>query len=80
MKLTQKKKAELFDALLDQQKIRINVSKHVGDERYQHLQIQMWTRHLDVLNGADETQSARDVLVKYLETHAASIRKRKGKA
>ena len=77
MGLSQKKKAELFDALMDQQQLRINVSKHVGDERYQHLQLQMWTRHLGVVAGKAETDCAKEILLQYLQTHADSIRHRK---
>lgn len=71
-------KAEMLDALLNQQRIRILGTAGLGEEKYQHIGLEMWTRHLGCNDSrvSQETVFARSVLLKYLRTHASAIRNR----
>lgn len=71
-------KAEMLDALLNQQRIRVLGTAGLGEEKYQHIGLEMWTRHLGCEgdNVKQETVFGRSVLIKYLRTHASAIRNR----
>jgi len=76
--LTIKQKADLFDALMNQQRIIIESCNGVGEEKYQHIKLEMWTRHLsaETEECKDQTKFGRTVLNQYLSTHARSIKRR----
>ncbi len=71
-------KAELLDALLNQQRIRVLGTAGLGEEKYQHIGLEMWTRHLGCKdsNVRQSTEVGRETLLKYLRTHASAIRNR----
>lgn len=70
--------AEMFNALLNQQRIRVLGHAKLGEEEYQHIGVEMWTRHLgcEEQKVKESTQYGRDVLKTYLSTHARAIRNR----
>lgn len=67
-------KAEMLDALLNQQRINVVKSVGLGQERYQYLNIEMWTHYLGTKGTDNETMLGRSILSKFLMTHAASLR------
>lgn len=75
--LTTEEKAELFDALLNQERIRVLGCAGLGKEKYQHIGIEMWTKHLG--SGTkeidSETERGREILITYLKTQASALRK-----
>lgn len=76
-KLTMKEKASLFDALFNQQKIEIVDSECVGSEKYQYIQVKMWTKHLGHLSvdNKTKTERAKKMLSQFLITHHKSLSK-----
>lgn len=73
--LTMKQKAALFDAMFDQEKIEIVDVEELGNPNYQHINIRMWTKHLDSGTTASQqnTVDAKQTIGKYLETHLNSL-------
>lgn len=71
-------KAEMFDALMNQQRIRVNGSVGVGEEKYQYISVEMWTRHLGCNDPTviKQTQAGRELLTEYMRTHARSLSNR----
>lgn len=76
--LTTQQKADMFDALMNQQRIVITESNGVGEEKYQHLKLEMWTRHLSAATAdcIADTEFGRLQLLRYLSTHARAIKRR----
>lgn len=74
-KLTIKQKAELFDALFDQEKIEVVDVEELGNPNYQHLNIRMWTNHLDSGTQMSQlkTKQSKEVILEYLVTHLNSL-------
>lgn len=76
--LSQKQKADMYDALMNQQRIVITECNGVGEEKYQHVKLEMWTRHLsaETTECKEDTRFGRMQLEKYLRTHARAIKRR----
>ena len=65
------RKAELFDAMMNQERIRVIGWAQLGNKNYQHIGMEWWTTHLDVDPALQKTvDQNKQVLVKYLETFA----------
>lgn len=74
-KLTIKQKADLFDALFDQEKIEVVDVEELGNPNYQHINIRMWTKHLDSGTQMSQmkTNQSKEVILEYLVTHLNSL-------
>lgn len=74
-KLTIKQKAELFDALFDQEKIEVVDVEELGNPNYQYMNIRMWTNHLDSGTPGSRmiTEQSKEVMLEYLVTHLNSL-------
>lgn len=73
--LTMKQKADLFDAMFDQEKIEIVDVEELGNPNYQHISLRMWTNHLDSGTKMSQltTKQSKEVILEYLVTHLNSL-------
>ncbi len=67
-------KARLFDALLNQERIIVS-EEIVGQEKYQRMTVEMWTRHLSSASDHVKNETSRSVnlLREYLTVHADAL-------
>lgn len=70
-----KQKAALFDALFNQEKLDVVTIEELGNPNYQHINIKMWTNHLDsgTASSIERTNISKSVLMQYLTTHLNSL-------